>query len=177
MTRFLLPLRLILAILFLFMFLPSADADASTSSVSDAQSAPNDFLLDFETLRTDAVLSETSAACTPVVNALFSLAPGIIPTGCEAADTVNLNATSSADSGLTEAMFLLPVLMQTQPSDVGPLLVRPASSAPPSRAPNSLWVLLGVSTAIALIAVSGVLKRFSFLVSGFWFSTGREPRN
>jgi hypothetical protein len=173
MTRFLLPLRLILAVI-LFTVLPNANADVSPSSLSDAQSPPNDFLLDFETLRTDAALSETGGACTPVVAALFPLAPGMIPTGCEAADTVNLNATSSADSRLTEAMFLLPVLMPAQPSDGEPFLVRPAESAPPSREPNSLWVLLAVSTAIALI-----VPCFWFLVSGFWFSTGRqrETRN
>ncbi len=168
MTRFLLPSRLALAVLVLITFHPHANADASPSSLSDAQSPRNDFLLDFETLRTGAALSETGGACTPVVAALFPLAPGMMPAGCEAADTVNLNATSSADSRLTEGMFLLPVLMPAQPSDGEPFLVRPAESAAPPQEPNSLR-----------IRRTSNVKRSSFLVSRFWFSIGRqrETRN
>lgn len=163
MTRLLISLRLALAGLLFVTFLPRANADANTGSLYDAQSPPNDFLADTEVHATGAAFSETGGSCTPVAYVPFpqsdSLAgpPPTNSTDCQAG-TSGQNASFSADGGLTGELFVVPVLVQPQPSDGELMVASPEASTAPTQGPFSPWPLAGVATAIVLIGGSSVLR-------------------
>jgi hypothetical protein len=162
MTRFSLPLRLALAGLLFVTLLPRANADADTGSLSYEESPSNDFLVDTEMPTTGATLSD-GGACTSVVIVPFpqSDSPaGPLPsdsTDCEAG-AINRNSRVSVDGGLTGELFVVPVLVQPQPSDGELMVVNPADATAPPQGPFSPWPLVGVATAIVLIGGSSILR-------------------
>lgn len=163
MTCLFISLRLAFAGLLFVTFLPRANADANTGSLHDAQSPPNDFLADTEVQATGAEFSQAGGWCTPVAYVPFPQSdsfagpPPTNSTDCEGG-APGQNAAFSADGGLNEELFLFSVSVLPQPSDEGLLVVNPASSTAPPPGPFSPWPLVGVASAIVLIAGSSVLR-------------------
>lgn len=148
MTRFLTLSRLALAALLFVAFESHVGADTNIGSLSGAPAPLIDFSGDIET-PTAIELSGTVSACVlPLSNTPSA--------DCGAVELVNLTA---ADSGgdATEPLFLLSVLALVQPSDVELSIASPAASTAPQQS-NSLWLLVGVSTALALIGASGAVR-------------------
>jgi hypothetical protein len=148
MTRFLTLLRLALAALLFVVFESQVDADTSIGSLYGASAPLIDFSGDIET-PSAVELSETVSACVLPLSSTPSA-------DCGAIETINL---TTADSGgeATEPLFLLSVLALSQPSDVELSIASPAASTAPQQS-NRLWLLVGVSTAVALIGASGALR-------------------
>src|SRR5580658_2726418 len=154
MTPFSLLLRLALALLLLVAFESHMDADTNTGSLSNALTPLIDFSGDIET-PTAVELSETGGACTlPVVNINLVSPPSA---DCELTEAVNLTAVDPADD-TSGPLFLLSVLALPLPSDVDQSIASPATSAAAPQQPDSLWLVVGVSTVIALIGASGALR-------------------
>ena len=157
--RFLVPLRLALAGLFFVATLHVASADTFNGHLSYAPSPPSDFFGDIELITTGLTLSETGdSGCTAVRNIPFPLALPSDSRGCEGTGTFNLNATFSADGEPAGPLFLLSMIVQPQPSDEELLIVHPAASSAPPQQPFSMWLLVGVSSAIALIGGTRVFR-------------------
>jgi hypothetical protein len=132
MTRFLISFRLALAVLFFVAFESSVDADTNVGSLSGAPAPLIDFSGDIETPAA-VELSETVNACAVHVD------------------------NADCDDDANGPLFLLSVLALPQPSDAELSIVSPAASTAPQQ-PDSLWLLVGVSAAIALIGASGALR-------------------
>jgi hypothetical protein len=149
MTRFLIFSRLALAAL-LFVALEShVDADTNIGSLSGAPAPMIDFSGEIETPMA-VELSETGGACVlPLGNTPLA--------GCNPTETVNLTSADFGDDA-SGPLFLLSVLAFPQPSDVEMSIAIPVTSAAPQQQPYSLWLLVGLSTAIALIGASGALR-------------------
>jgi hypothetical protein len=146
MTHFLIPLRLALSILLLVAFQSHVLADTNIGSLSGAPAPLIDFSGAIE-MPTSFELSETVDACAVHVG----------NSDCDATEPVNLAAAGSGDD-TSGPLFLLSVLALPQPSDVELFIASPADSSAPPRQPNSLWLLVAVSAAIALIGASGALR-------------------
>ena len=149
MTRFLIFSRLALATL-LFVALESrVGADTNIGSLSGAPAPMIDFSGDIETPMA-VELSETGGACVlPLGNTPLAV--------CNPTETVNLTTADSGDDS-SQPLFLLSVLALSQPSEVELFIASPVTSTAPQQQPSSWWLLVGISTVIALIGASGALR-------------------
>jgi hypothetical protein len=150
--------RLFLSGLIFVAVLPRANGDTSIGYLPYAPLSSSGFFGDSELNAIGLVPSETGEpACLASADLPFPAALPPDSTVCETTKALNLSAKLSVDSELTEPLFLLSVIPMPK-AEGESLIASAAASATPPQDRFGAWVLITISTAIALIGGTRFLK-------------------
>jgi hypothetical protein len=159
MRDFLTPVRALFACVFLTV-VPSVKADPATINFEHTGNASIDIFSLSETGALDVSPNVEAAlpSCTPAGNFPFPFRPAVTYSiGCEAGDALNLSPLLSAGGVLAGALFLSPEAQAQLPDGELFLMNFAASTAQPLES-STLWLPVGISSVIVLIAGRRILR-------------------
>ncbi|MGD0298523.1 MAG: hypothetical protein ABSE86_15570 [Bryobacteraceae bacterium] len=172
MRDFLTPVRVLLACVFFMAVAPSVNGDALTSYGSDPQPATREFFGDvgpdnvwidissFSEIGASDVNTNSEAGCTPAGNIPFPVRTAVTDsTGCEAGDGQTLNQSPfSATGGVLRADLFFSLEVQAQPPNGESISMNPEAFSAQPQESSIMWLPVGVSTLIVLLAGMRVLR-------------------